>query len=190
MESNELPISKSKMVELRGNRAKNEEEVWNNRDIELEVWKNTILLDDFKLKSSLSNQSIKGQMKGPDGSVYEGVYYLFCIDVSHSYPLLQPRFHFITPIYHPNVGITGTLDIFHTEPWKQSITITELIECAFNLLKHPVTTGNCASPMAAMHFLNSNGYESIRTIVENYAKRNVSSTTHVYPDKLKFTNEN
>ena len=46
--------------------------------------------------------------EGPDDSPYQGGLFKIMVIFSTYYPLKWPDMHFITPIYHPNIGQNGS----------------------------------------------------------------------------------
>ena len=50
-----------------------------------------------------------GTIKGPDGSVYEGLSFKLLIKFPATYPFAAPTITFTTPCFHPNVDAAGNI---------------------------------------------------------------------------------
>ena len=72
-----------------------------------------ILEYGFKVKTESEGdyKTWKILMTAPDDSDYKGGKYLIKVEFQLDYPLVNPKFTFITPIYHCNVKQNGELNV-------------------------------------------------------------------------------
>ena len=53
---------------------------------------------------------LRGEVRGPPDTPYDGGIYELAIDIPDSYPFQPPRVKFVTKLWHPNVSSqTGTI---------------------------------------------------------------------------------
>lgn len=82
---------------------------------------------------------MQGILKGPEGSPYEGGWYLLDIKLPPSYPFHPPNIVFQTKVWHPNISSeTGVicLDILKKE-WSPVLTIKTVLMSIQALLQSP-----------------------------------------------------
>jgi ubiquitin-protein ligase len=74
---------------------------------------------------NLTGQTVTADLKGPEGSVYEGCTFRVKI-VDTGYPFCAPKITFETPIFHPNVVPPGNwvdIEMFKSE-WVPEIKLS------------------------------------------------------------------
>jgi len=82
---------------------------------------------------------------GPHDSDYEGGIFKLKVHFTNKYPFDAPDVSFITKIYHPNVGGTGTicLDILKASNWSPALSFYKVLLSIQSLL----TDANPDSPL-------------------------------------------
>lgn len=80
----------------------------------------------------------KGTIKGSEGTPYEGLVYYVSMAFPPTYPMTAPTVKFETPIFHPNIDMSGNicLDILK-EKWSSSYTVKSLLISIQVLLESP-----------------------------------------------------
>ena len=75
---------------------------------------------------------------GPVGSVYEGGIFHLNIEFPQDYPFKCPKVKFITPIYHCNISLNGSicLDILKDQ-WSPALTINKVLLSICSLMDDP-----------------------------------------------------
>ncbi|KAK3616070.1 hypothetical protein LTR56_026197 [Elasticomyces elasticus] len=89
---------------------------------------------------------LSADLRGPEGTAYEGGLWTLSISVPSSYPNTPPVLHFKTPICHPNVNFkTGEicLDLLKTS-WTPAYGIVSTLEAVQQLL---IAGGEPDSPL-------------------------------------------
>jgi ubiquitin-conjugating enzyme (huntingtin interacting protein 2) len=87
--------------------------------------------------------SLRGKIKGPEGTPYEGGVFDIEINVLEDYPFSPPKMKFITKVWHPNISsATGAicLDILKTgtdSQWSPAQTIRSALLSLQALLSTP-----------------------------------------------------
>ncbi|CDW57227.1 ubiquitin conjugating enzyme E2 K [Trichuris trichiura] len=74
-------------------------------------------------------QELKGEIRGPPDSPYEGGIYEMAIQIPEMYPFHPPKVRFITRIWHPNISsVTGAvcLDVLKDQ-WAASLTLRTVL---------------------------------------------------------------
>ncbi|KAF5391243.1 hypothetical protein D9757_003015 [Collybiopsis confluens] len=96
-------------------------------------------LSSMKLTPSDDNLFLwKGQIPGPEGSVYEGGVFKLDVILASDYPFTAPRVTFKTRIYHMNISDRGDLciDILkHT--WSPALSLFKVLLSISSLLTDP-----------------------------------------------------
>ncbi|TWW61367.1 ubiquitin-conjugating enzyme E2 C [Takifugu rubripes] len=87
-----------------------------------------------------------GTINGPQGTVYDGLWYRLSLEFPAGYPYQAPRVKFITPCFHPNVDDQGfiCLDILK-DKWSALYDVRSLLLSIQSLLGEP----NNESPLNA-----------------------------------------
>jgi ubiquitin-conjugating enzyme E2 C len=78
-------------------------------------------------------------MEGPAETPYEGLTLKLKISFPTNYPMVPPEMLFRTPIYHPNVDMSGRicLDILKQEAWSPSLNTSSVLLSVQSLLGEP-----------------------------------------------------
>ncbi|CAF1492671.1 unnamed protein product [Adineta steineri] len=102
-----------------------------------------------------------GWIDGPENSPYAGGRFRLTIDFPVEFPFQPPEIRFITPVFHPNISMTGEicLDILHSQ-WSPALTIRGLLISLCSLLTDP-------NPE---HGLNKDALKLYRTDQETFNK--------------------
>ena len=81
----------------------------------------------------------------PEGSPYQGGVFKIKMEFPPKFPFKPPKVVFETPVYHPNVGPSGSicLDILK-DKWSPALTITKVLMSISSLL----TDANPKDPLA------------------------------------------
>lgn len=80
----------------------------------------------------------RSTIKGPDGSYYSGMEYSLIMRFPTNYPIAPPTVKFETPIFHPNIDMSGNicLDILK-DKWSATYTVATLLLSIQGLLETP-----------------------------------------------------
>lgn len=83
-------------------------------------------------------------IKGPEDTYYEGLSFKVALEFSENYPYRPPTVTFISPMYHPNVDMSGRicLDILQDQ-WSAVQNISSVLLSIQSLLGEP----NNSSPL-------------------------------------------
>jgi ubiquitin-conjugating enzyme E2 T len=86
--------------------------------------------------------AIEAQLRGPEGTVYEGGVFRLDVDIPPRYPFEPPKVRFLTPVYHPNIDGEGRICINTLNPpptgaWKPSLTVAAVLASLGLLLADP-----------------------------------------------------
>lgn len=86
--------------------------------------------------SDLSKWSAK--VSGPPDSCYAGMKFELSMEFPANYPFAPPTMLFKTPIYHPNIDMSGRicLDLLK-DKWSAVVTVEGLLLCIQSLLEEP-----------------------------------------------------
>nr|CAG4635078.1 EOG090X0DZY [Alona affinis] len=79
-----------------------------------------------------------GTIKGPDGTVFEGLSYKLSLTFPNGYPFKAPAVKFVTPCFHPNVDSQGNicLDILK-DKWSALYDVRTILLSIQSLLGDP-----------------------------------------------------
>nr|CAG4636531.1 EOG090X0DZY [Eubosmina coregoni]SVE70072.1 EOG090X0DZY [Eubosmina coregoni] len=102
-----------------------------------------------------------GTIKGPQGTVYEGLIYKLSLNFPNGYPFTAPTVKFVTPCFHPNVDTHGNicLDILK-DKWSAMYDVRTILLSIQSLLGDP----NNDSPLnmqAAQLWANQVAYKQV-----------------------------
>lgn len=80
----------------------------------------------------------KSTIQGPEDSYYVGMEYTLGMTFPEDYPHTPPTVKFITPIFHPNIDMSGNicLDILK-DKWSPTYTVTTILLSIQGLLETP-----------------------------------------------------
>lgn len=80
----------------------------------------------------------KGTVEGSDSSPYAGMQYTLTMHFPSNYPISAPTVKFETPIFHPNIDMSGNicLDILK-DKWSATYTVSTLLLSIQGLLETP-----------------------------------------------------
>ncbi|VDM20150.1 unnamed protein product [Wuchereria bancrofti] len=116
---------------------------------------------------------IRGEIRGPPDSPYEGGTYALDITIPDEYPFQPPVCKFITKIWHPNISSqTGTicLDILK-EQWAASLTLRTVLLSIQALLTLPEPNDPQDAVVARQYMDNAQLYKrTARFWAQHYAK--------------------
>eukprot|EP00128_Syssomonas_multiformis_P007953 Colp12_sorted_trinity150504_noHs@26631 len=82
---------------------------------------------------------LRGEIKGPEGTPYEGGIFPLDIEIPDSYPFVPPKVKFINKVWHPNISsVTGVicLDILK-DNWAAAMTLRTVLLSIQALLSAP-----------------------------------------------------
>ena len=83
-----------------------------------------------RIQILLNGKHYKALLQGPQGSIYEGGYYMVKIIFSKNYPNEKPSVYFLNKIFHPNVcEITNRVCIL--PPKNDVISVLDTVENMF-----------------------------------------------------------
>lgn len=80
----------------------------------------------------------KSTIKGPDTSYYAGMEFSLQMQFQPNYPIAPPTVKFLTPIFHPNIDMSGNicLDILK-DKWSPTYTVSTILLSIQSLLETP-----------------------------------------------------
>ncbi|KAK9455340.1 ubiquitin-conjugating enzyme/RWD-like protein [Dipodascopsis uninucleata] len=108
-----------------------------------------------------------GTISGPEGTYYEGLTYKISMTFPPNYPYRAPIIRFVSPMWHPNVDMSGgiCLDILK-DKWSAIYNVQTILLSLQSLLGEP----NNASPLNAQaaELWDSNPTEYKRLMMSHY----------------------
>ncbi|KAK9476702.1 ubiquitin-conjugating enzyme/RWD-like protein [Lipomyces japonicus] len=108
-----------------------------------------------------------GTITGPEGTHYEGLTYKIAMTFPANYPYKAPVIRFVSPMWHPNVDMSGNicLDILK-EKWSAVYNVQTILLSLQSLLGEP----NNASPLNAQaaELWDENPTEYKRLMLSHY----------------------
>ena len=115
---------------------------------------------------------LRGTIKGPDGSPYDGGVFIVDITIPVQYPFEPPKMRFTTKVWHPNVSSqTGAicLDILKDQ-WSPALTIKTALLSLQALLSSPEPDDPQDAEVAAMYKGDREAFtQTARFWTESYA---------------------
>ena len=117
------------------------------------------------------------EIKGPEGTPYEGGRFVFEMAVPETYPHAPPRVTATHPIFHPNIHVSKgdvCLDILKTE-WTPAWNLVGICRALLVLLQEPDPSSplNCD----AANMLRAGDKRAYRSVCRYYM--------HLYPEDKK-----
>ncbi|KAK9459006.1 ubiquitin-conjugating enzyme/RWD-like protein [Lipomyces oligophaga] len=108
-----------------------------------------------------------GTISGPEGTPYEGLKYKISMVFPSNYPYRAPLIRFVSPMWHPNVDMSGNicLDILK-EKWSAVYNVQTILLSLQSLLGEP----NNSSPLNAQaaDLWDSDQKEYKRLMMQHY----------------------
>lgn len=110
-----------------------------------------------------------GTVKGPKGTVYEGLIFKLTLEFPADYPFSAPTIKFKTPCFHPNVDEQGNicLDILK-EKWSAIHSVSSILVSLQSLLGEP----NNDSPLNPLAADTWNNQAKFKELVHEFLKKN------------------
>lgn len=119
------------------------------------------------------NRHLKGTLKGPEGTAYEGGVFEVDIVIPNAYPFEPPLMKFITKIWHPNISSqTGAicLDILKDQ-WSPALTIKTALLSLQALLCSPEPDDPQDAIVATMYLNDIKNFnKTAKFWTDSYAK--------------------
>lgn len=110
---------------------------------ELDIWEKERskkeINEPFRILEVNNFMSVLVELDGPEDTPYEGGKFLLRLTYVENYPFVPCRARFLTPIYHPNIGLESgnvALDILQDE-WSSIFTIRIILWSIQQLLTEP-----------------------------------------------------
>jgi len=90
---------------------------------------------------------------GPKGSCYENGVFKLELFLPKDYPMVAPKVHFLTPIYHPNIDRVGRicLDVLKPDKWSPALQIPAVCLSIQQLMSSPEPS-DPLDPIIAKHW--------------------------------------
>ena len=109
--------------------------------LEHELKKLSINSPDFIVSAGPVNDNLflwRARIHGPSKTPYEGGIFDIDIDYPTEYPFKPPKLRFVTKIFHPNIGVKGTVcvDILQDQ-WSPALTTTKILLSVLSLISSP-----------------------------------------------------
>lgn len=108
-----------------------------------------------------------GTIEGPEGTYYQGLSFKISLEFPANYPYSAPTIKFVTPMWHPNVDMSGNicLDILK-EKWSAVLNVQTILLSLQSLLEEP----NNSSPLNAQaaKLWDSDATEYKRLLIRRY----------------------
>ncbi|CEP64843.1 putative E2 ubiquitin-protein ligase UBC11 LALA0_S14e00540g [Lachancea lanzarotensis] len=88
-----------------------------------------------------------GIVTGPEGTPYEDLKFKIALEFAQTYPYTAPKVRFVSPMWHPNVDMSGNicLDILKDQ-WSAVYNVQTILLSLQSLLEEP----NNSSPLNAV----------------------------------------
>jgi len=141
--------------------------------------KNRLIRDFQKLQSNPPNGVLAapidsnvmkwhGVIFGKDGSVWEGGIFKLLLEFTDNYPFKAPAVHFVTKIFHPNIGPNGEISLNALgKNWTPAYDVADILTSLQSLLYNPEAEAVISSEANALFKQNRFEYNRrVREIVE------------------------
>ena len=119
---------------------------------------------------------IEAQIKGPEGTPFEGGVWTLNLSVPERYPFEPPKVHFVTPIYHPNIDSGGRicLDTLKMPPkgsWRPAVNLSTLLTTIRLLIATPNADDGLMPDITNLYKTNPKKFaETARKMTQVHAK--------------------
>jgi len=127
-----------------------------------------------------SNRHLKGTIRGPAGTSYEGGIFEIDIEIPRQYPFEPPKMKFVSKIWHPNISSqTGAicLDILKDQ-WSPALTIKTALLSLQALLCSPEPDDPQDAEVANMYKKNLEEFNrTAKFWTDTYAKETSKENT-------------
>lgn len=96
-----------------------------------------LFADGYQIFSLIEN-TLYGVMEGPISTPYQNGFFLFKIIIDSDFPMVPPKFYFITKIFHPNISGDGLVSAdFLENKWRPALKIDSIIISVQSILGEP-----------------------------------------------------
>lgn len=108
-----------------------------------------------------------GTIEGPKGTYYEGLKFKISLSFPPNYPYSAPTIKFVSPMWHPNVDMSGNicLDILK-EQWSAIYNVQTILLSLQSLLGEPNNDSPLNAQAAYLWDKNPNEYK--RLLMQRY----------------------
>lgn len=105
--------------------------------------------------------SIRASFEGPPQSSYRGGIFHLLFKCPMNYALAPPTVHFLTRVYHPNIGCDGEIcmDRLQTRGWSPALTIEKVVLSVMSLLSDPNIENPLVPEIATTFVLDRSLYD-------------------------------
>lgn len=100
-----------------------------------------------------------GVIMGANGTPYFGGTFEVSIKITKEYPFKPPRVRFVTRVFHPNISLNGSLDVFH-DNWSPALTLPRVVESVLHILENPNPDSPLNYEAADLYIRNREQYEA------------------------------
>ena len=113
----------------------------------------------------------KTTLRGPAGTPYEGGVFELSLNFPANYPFQPPSAKFITKVFHPNIGSSGSicLDILKDQ-WSPALQTAQVLLSLSSLLADPNADDPLDSTAARLYKGDRSKYDAtVKQYVKDYA---------------------
>jgi ubiquitin-conjugating enzyme E2 D/E len=105
--------------------------------------------------------SIRASFEGPPQSSYRGGIFHLLFKCPMDYAFAPPTVHFLTRVYHPNIGCDGEIcmDRLQTRGWSPALTIEKVVLSVMSLLSDPNIENPLVPEIATTFVLDRSLYD-------------------------------
>ena len=82
-------------------------------------------------------QTWRALIRGPKDTPYEDGEFILSINFPPTYPTTLPDIKFVTPVYHPNIHVNGTISVTVFYNWNPNMSISTALHYVIGLLANP-----------------------------------------------------